>query len=274
MASFNIEGAFSNFYPLQKLLKEADFVCLQEHWVLNFEKDYFIEHSNQALDPHRVSAYIKSVDDSNPFSHIQRPRGYSGSGIMWKSEYDPLVTVVPDGSHRFTAILVATEQEKDLCIVSAYLPSRGKAGQEEKYASALDELHEIISKYTSTHHMIICGDFNACLWETRCSRDRKFQNFVTEELLRLPNNYPEVPTHYHHNGCDKSAIDFIITKTEQENLVGNVKVLEGKDGNTSPHCPIVATCQVKIARTQHPQRGGPTVRWEAHSLEKTRSCYI
>ena len=43
-----------------------------------------------------------------------------------------------------------------------------------EFDAVLDSLQTIIDKYRPSHDIIIVGDFNASLFEDRCSRDRKF----------------------------------------------------------------------------------------------------
>ena len=80
----NIYNYKSNRVYLQQLLKHYDIVCIQEHWMFNFEKQVLSEASSSHV------CFAKSVDDEDPISPKQQPRGYGGVAIYiptkWAAE--------------------------------------------------------------------------------------------------------------------------------------------------------------------------------------------
>ena len=47
--------------------------------------------------------------------------------------------------------------------MNVYLPTRGSAMDEMFFDDSLDMLHEIILKYSSSHTIVLGGDFNSSL---------------------------------------------------------------------------------------------------------------
>ena len=132
-----------------------------------------------------------------------------------------------------------------MCIVNVYMPCRGSSTREDQFMESLDELHEIDNKFHPDHHMILCGDFNASLLNTRCTGDKKFQDFINNVDLTLIEGYPAVPSHYHHNGVDSLTIDYIITTSEIS--PSTISVLDLYE-NTSPHHPVMMQTHLILAR--------------------------
>ena len=234
-----------NDAPVKTLLNSCNIIALQEHWLFNFEKNYF----DSLISSLHSCGDMKSVDDTMPISSHQRPRGYGGVAFIWNKSINHIVTMHPDGSSHIIVLTVKLPKEKDLCIVNVYMPCRGSSTREDQFMESLDELHEIHNKFHPDHHMILCGDFNASLLSTRCTRDKKFQDFIKNLDLALIEGYPAVPSHYHHNGVDTSTIDYIITTSEILHGITQISVLDFHE-NTSPHHPVMMQTHLTLARSR------------------------
>ncbi len=71
------KGVTGNKLYLDEIVKKADIICLQEHWLYNFEK--------KTLDNiDQFTAFTRCIDDTVPISPVQRPRGYGGIAILIK----------------------------------------------------------------------------------------------------------------------------------------------------------------------------------------------
>ena len=77
--SFNIEGIRSNAPYLHEILDKFNIICLQEHWLWDFEKNDISK-----LLP-KFNYFIRSVDSDFPRTHYVRSRGYGGILIAWKT---------------------------------------------------------------------------------------------------------------------------------------------------------------------------------------------
>ena len=80
IASINIQNIKSNIPYLHTLLEEHDLVCIQEHWLFNYEQNWI---SNNIKN---LKVHIKSVDDDDPISHAQKIRGYGGIAIIGNNQ--------------------------------------------------------------------------------------------------------------------------------------------------------------------------------------------
>ena len=76
--SLNAEGIMTNTAYIQHLIElhSPDIICLQEHWLFNFEK------SNLANLHPEYDYTAKYVDDADKIPPTQRPRGYGGVSIL------------------------------------------------------------------------------------------------------------------------------------------------------------------------------------------------
>ena len=45
----------------------------------------------------RFNSHGRSVDDEQPISPYQKPRGYGGVAFLWRKSIDDIVSVLPDG---------------------------------------------------------------------------------------------------------------------------------------------------------------------------------
>ena len=121
---------------------------------------------------------------------------------------DHCVKIVRGGGHPVAVVEVSTDN-RPVCLINVYLPSRGSASNENEFMETLDELHEVLQTFSSTHDIIIGGDFNASLHRTKtCGRDQSLRCFVNEHGLFLSSEYPEASTFFHTAGDFSSQIDY------------------------------------------------------------------
>ncbi|VDI73463.1 Hypothetical predicted protein [Mytilus galloprovincialis] len=135
-----------------------------------------------------------------------------GVAICVRKKFDQFSELLPDGGNRIIAIKL--KYEKPLILICAYMPTRGSNTQDD-YQAILDEIAEIMEKYSATADIILGGDMNASLHrKDGISRDKTFKNFLEEQKLFIPNQCRRQNTFYHYNGRDESQIDYIIQSKE------------------------------------------------------------
>ena len=149
----NIYNYKSNRVYLQQLLKHYDIVCIQEHWMFNFEKKVLSEASSSHV------CFAKSVDDEDPISPKQRPRGYGGLAIYIPTKWAAEVRFANGSDHQLCAVTIDLPG-CHICIINCYLPCRGYRTSANMYGEALDQLREFIIKYSLAYTVIVCGDLN------------------------------------------------------------------------------------------------------------------
>jgi hypothetical protein len=74
------------------MINRMDICTIQEHWLFNCQ----IQLLNEIHE--KLNGIGKSVDDSDPLQPIQMPRGYGGTGVLWKKELDHLINVIDIGN--------------------------------------------------------------------------------------------------------------------------------------------------------------------------------
>ena len=199
-------------------------------------------------DKNNTDFIIRSIDDGDPITLHQRPRGYGGIAVAYNNNLAKHIQPLPDGNTAIQPIILNSVPRGILSIINVYLPCRGNHTEME-FDAALDSLQTIIDKYRPSHDIIVVGDFNASLFEDRCSRDRKFSSWCQKNDLLPAMDYPKTPTHVHHHGSGSSTIDYILCSvaTNIRDVSVNVNSVE----NTSSHHPISARLVCNTTATDH-----------------------
>jgi len=231
LGTLNVQNIKGNSIYVSSILKTIDILAIQEHWLFNFEQDKLSEYF-----PHH-NYTVKSNDDDDPISPLERKRGLGGVAILWKKTLDHSIEKLSDGSNRILAVSLSTESGK-ICIISVYMPCKGKKDSSLLQQSTLDEVAEIISKYSPTHKIILLGDFNAQLLNNASRNwEKAILHLLHESRISLNSDYPVKPTFFHHNERDKAQIDFIAT-----DLPGaRIKIYDQTPLNTSDHILVSAS---------------------------------
>ena len=99
-----------------------------------------------------------SIDTGNQIIPVQMPWGYGSTAVLWAPEIDNLVQPLPDGGSRMQCVQV--NSGAPLLLISVYMPCRGLSDNVEGYVDCLDQLYEIVEKYSPSHIVILGGDMN------------------------------------------------------------------------------------------------------------------
>ena len=132
--------------------KDVDIFLIQEHWLFACEIDKLQEINEDLI------GIGKSVDQDCPISLSHMPRGYGGVALLWKRSIDKYVKTIQDGSVRIQCIELVIP--KPVLIASVYFPTKSSNDNENTFNDCLDQLYELIQKFSTTHEIIIGGDFN------------------------------------------------------------------------------------------------------------------
>ena len=178
IATLNVEGFKSNLIYVEEILAECHILCLQEHWLLNYE----VSDALECLPKYKSN--FKCVDDNIPSLPKYRTRGTAGTAIIWRDDVDYLVEPLDDGSDRVNVISIQT-RNGPLILINTYMPTNGAANAD--YDEILDEVHEIMIKHSDTR-ILWTGDINADVGRrTLTSNDRAFLNFCKKTAYILAN---------------------------------------------------------------------------------------
>ena len=150
IVTFNCKNINTCELVLNDLGKFANIVLIQEYWLFDCNLHKLKE----------VNSYYtrcgKAVDTGDPVLPVKMRRGYGGTAILWKHDIDHLIQVLSDGGNRIQC--VELKGEKLLLLVSAYMPCRGLSDNIDDYSDCLDQLREIVSKYSASRIIVLSGN--------------------------------------------------------------------------------------------------------------------
>ena len=160
------------------------------------------------------------------------------------------------------------------------MPTRGPTDSDIEFASTLDELHEIITKYSTTHSIILGGDFNATLHRSKgpIKRDKLLQAFLNEHHLFHAHVSTIRPSNRHEGTGASSLIDYWFSSSGYPHTtVGLPCAL-----NLSDHVEVVYPTHLTIdnmdgpGSPKAPEPNGsmkPKIRWAKADLD-LYSCIL
>ena len=100
-------------------------------------------------------------------------------------------------------------------------------------------------KYQGTYEVILCGDLNGTLLETRSNKhDKLLRNFVTELQLSTRISCGTTPTFHHHAGTSSSQIDYILVQNRQ--LVSSYNILDKSPICSSAYVTVLAKMNITL----------------------------
>ena len=243
IGTINIQNAKSNYIYLAEQLKKHDILCIQEHWLYTFEETWLENVSDNHI------YFSKSVDMNDPLPPTERRRGYGGVAIFWSKSLDNIIKPLPDGDNRITCIEINSETCK-IIIINAYMPSRGRQ-DDDKYDETIAELKEIIYTYEPSHKIILIGDMNASLHRNPPNiQDKKFSAFCKDAKISPKANYPTEATFHHHNGQDRSTIDYIL-EINSNTLLNHIKVCDNDSLSVSDHKLVTAEITMSLKKQKN-----------------------
>ena len=108
----NIKGAISNKHYLEKLYKENHIICIQEHWLWDFQKHWLDENLQE------VNVFSRCHDTNESIPNFNIPRGRSG---IWQNGISDKITKLDAGNERVIAIEVNLDIK--LCNINVYMPT-------------------------------------------------------------------------------------------------------------------------------------------------------
>ena len=127
---------------------------------------------------------------------------------MWPKSFGKYMKRLEDGNERVQAVEMQVDEAR-LCIINAYLPTLNLPSSRENY-QMLDVVHHIIDRYSPSQKIILCGDLNGSLLQSRSNpHDGMLKEFVQEHGFHLDSGFGVTPTFYGHSGAS-SQIDYVL----------------------------------------------------------------
>ena len=180
IVSFNCKNVNTCNYVLNELLvdQSADILFLQEHWLFDCQLHRLSEISDLC------TGSGKAVDTDDPILLVQMPRGYGGIAVSWIKENDHLITQRPDGGNCIQCVEVKGAEA--FLLLSVYMQCKGITDNTTEFMEVIDQLWDILHRYSATHKVIIGGDMNEDLTSSVSSpRMRYLQEFISEHKLHM-----------------------------------------------------------------------------------------
>ena len=114
--------------------------------------------------------------------------------------------------------------------------SKGNSRSDDNFQNCLDQIEEVVN--TSTHALLIVGDFNASLKERPGNpQDRQLVDFVRRNSLNHLQS--GTSTFYHPNKTDCAEINYVFFNERGKHLVENVQIVTNSATNTSDHALLL-----------------------------------
>ncbi|CAC5418944.1 unnamed protein product [Mytilus coruscus] len=209
---------------------------IQEHWLFNFQLHLLNElHQN-------ICGIGNAVDDKDPISPTNLPRGYGGTGILWRKDLNNFINPLDIGNDRICCVELLGSSK--LLLVSDYLPCKGSPSDSLEFYNCIDQLREIVQRYSDSHSIIIGGDFNEKILSKIDTRRNKYLvDFLNENRLYTDENGI---TFVNCNGKGTSTIDFLLFKHECKENVICIETMDNVTTNVSDHYPVKAKVKFTI----------------------------
>ena len=158
---------------------------------------------------------------------------------MWKHEIDHLIHVLQDGGNRIHC--AELRGENPLLLISVYMPCRGLSDNVEYYNDCLDQLREILLKFSCSHTILLGGDMNEdMILRDQTIRAQLLKSFVKDNLLETINT---CQTYCNPDGVLISTLDYIFYSKDLTEKVVQHKGLENLQTCVSDHIPVF--CQIR-----------------------------
>lgn len=266
IATFNCKNVYNSQACIKNILDFSDFICIQEHWLFKFEQENIGDLFS------KTSWTCKSVDENNPIPPTQRPRGYGGVAILWKQSMDHLVEQIEDGSERIICIKLKVKP-KPILLICAYMPCNGSKQANTHFKECLDQLHEIITKYSDTCTPVLCGDWNCDLMKSskKPARSIWMEEFINSKKLAFK---PTPLTFIHPNGNESSTIDYIFVHSNLADKVNNTIRLDMLPNNTSDHYPLLTEIEIEMDSGKEKDKNFTSnkIKWDKIDLLQYQEC--
>lgn len=188
--------------------------------------------------------FIRCSDSYDNLTGDRLPRGKAGVAIAWPKQWASKASSMNCGNERVIAVEI--EANIKILVVTVYMPTNYSTAEScNEYCECLDILHDILTKFNSTHRVIIAGDFNGTLLQPRAynKHDKLLTNFVSEHGLHHYMNTDE-PTFVQHSGASTSQIDYVIS--QDADLISECNIIEKTGENLSSHLAVSASITASV----------------------------
>ena len=264
--TWNIEGLKKNLFNLKHLIftTSADLIFLSEPNIFSHDCDNLRKY----LD-NRYSFYLNSEDKFDSEAPFLKNRTYGGTMVLWRTELDPHISVLPPSTTSFLSMLFSPPGSPPSVHISIYFPTSGK---ESEFLGEISELRATIEELKDRYKdllIYIRGDSNVN--RNNKQRSKIFTDFCSKlQLVRVQTNHNT----YHHfigDGVFDSDIDVILHSTEVKfgEEVQQIFCSHDYPVVNSSHDPILSSTKIpsqSLPTSQEPLDLAPTVEHDRHKI--------
>ncbi|CAG2222940.1 unnamed protein product [Mytilus edulis] len=264
VVAFNCKNIKTSTAAVNKLLEKNDIILIQEHWLFQFQIHLINEIGTN------LNFEGKAVDKYNNIHPAQVPRGYGGVAVIWKKEIDHLVKATDDGGERIQCVEFLDNMSKPLLIVSIYMPTQGCHDLDE-FKECIDQLFEIMQKYTRSHDILIGGDLNEDLTKNnKNQRTEYLLQFIKDFNLQVCFNGS---TYINPKGQECSEIDYFMYSYGTDRNFSDKTIIKTLHSNVSDHYPIVVSCKTNLQKRQNQNISTtkPKIKWDKIDKEEYKN---
>ncbi|KAH3727546.1 hypothetical protein DPMN_053485 [Dreissena polymorpha] len=159
--------------------------------------------------------------------------------------------------------------DPDICIISVYLPCR-ENNSKDKFCEVISEIEELLEKYSDTHALFICGDFNSSLSrQPPNDRDQTLRDLIKKYDLHTDQDGE--PTFFHAIGEQSAEIDYILKNTLTREISSSVVTAGQQHSNVSDHIPVSTEIKITFHDKFNDIMTHPKPRWSKCNKEIYRT---
>ncbi|KAH3813279.1 hypothetical protein DPMN_141732 [Dreissena polymorpha] len=174
-----------------------------------------------------------------------------------KKNWDLKTDLPDDGSDRI--VVMEIDANTDIGIIIVYLPCRGN-NTKDNFCEVILEIEELLKKYSDTHALFICGDFNSSLSrQPPNDRDQILRDLVKNHNLHTDQDGE--PTFFHASGEQSAEIDYILKNTLARDISSTVVTAGQQHSNVSKHTPVSTEIMITFHDKQNDLMTCPKPNW-------------
>ncbi len=169
------------------------------------------------------------------------PGGQGGVATLWAEWLDPYALKADEEGNERIVCTLFNIPGRPLCVINCYLSSGNSNQALVTFHSDIDMLHELVTKYSQSHEVIIAGDLNEDHYHRNSSKEKQLKNLIGSQKISDIGSHDTSPTYINPNLGHESRIDHILVKPHKDSpqLWGPASIPDINPAtNSSKHLPL------------------------------------
>ena len=238
--SYNMHGFYNGISMLHSLCESHDIVCVQEHWLHNYEFSKFSDWCPE------FNVYGISAMNDKVASGILVGRPFGGVAVLWKKNKNFVVKFLQSDDNGRYLVMSLKYNTLTFIIHCIYCPcNSGSVEYLVEVNNLFAKIELNLGLFTNAFH-IISGDFN--IGDHSVGQGAELLNNLVDKC-KIVNcdsfNSSEINYTYNHTGLNhRSWIDHFFVSNNFRSSVDKLEIIDN-GLNTSDHLPISCTFRIK-----------------------------